>query len=391
MATASTSPRLIDSFCRHPYRLMFPLGVALSWGGIAHWALYASGWLADYRPRFHAVAQTQGFMTCLSIGFLFTMIPRLTDTAPPRAWQLQVVVAAPVGVVLAAWYAQWILAQALWLLVVLTAVGFIVQRFDGPGESRKPNGFVWIPAAMLMGVVGAAMTLGAEIAMMPATWMQAGQRMIQQGFFVGLILGVGGSLALPLMTRGEQPASGPVTRRDHLARIAHLGGAIALAASFWIEVSYSLQLAMAIRALVTFGVIAGGARLWRRPLRPGANARIIWVAAWLLPAGYLVAALLPLSYRAGLHISLIGGLAMLGLAVSAQVLLGHGGYTEFVRGWPLSALLLCACMTAALLTRVLMELDPANNFWWMGWAAGLFLMATIAWACYVGRGILRPR
>lgn len=381
----------MDELCRNPYRLLFPLGVALSWAGVSHWALHAAGLFLDYRPRFHAMAQTQGFMTCMALGFLFTMIPRRTGTAPPRPGQLLLATVGPVAVVLAAWNSRWVMAQVVWLLVALMVVEFIARRFGGPGESRTPNGFVWIPASLLLGVVGSALALLSEIAMLPLSWTLVGQRMVQQGFFVGLILGVGGSLALPLMTRGERPQAGPVTGRDRAARAAHLLGAVALAASFWVEVNHSLQLAMAIRAAVTFGVVAGAARLWRRPSRPGANAWIIWFAAWLLPAGYLVAALMPLSYRAGLHITFIGGFATLSLAIAAQVLLGHGDYPELVRGWPVAALVLCVCMSGALLARVLMELDRPRSFGWLGLAAGLFLLATIAWGRYVGPGILRPR
>jgi len=381
----------VGELCRNPYRLLFPLGVALSWAGVSHWLLHATGLFLDYRPRFHAMAQTQGFMTCMVLGFLFTMIPRRTSTAPPRPWQLVLATTGPVAVVLAAWNSQWILAQAVWLLLALMVVEFIVRRFGGPGESRAPNGFVWIPASLLLAVVGSVLALLSEIAVLPLSWTLVGQRMVQQGFFVGLILGVGGSLALPLMTRGERPASGPLTGRDRLARLAHLLGAVALTASFWVEVNYSLQVAMAIRAAVTFGVVAGAASLWRRPTRPGANARIIWCAAWLLPVGYLVAALLPLSFRAGLHIVLIGGFATLSMAIAAQVLLGHGDYPELVRGWPASALVLCACMSGALLARILMELDRVRSFGWLGLAAGLFLAGTIAWARYVGPGIFHPR
>ena len=381
----------IDEFCRNPYRLLFPIGVALSWAGVSHWALHAVGLFVDYRPRFHAMAQTQGFMTCMALGFLFTMIPRRTRTAPPQPWQLLVAAMGPVAVVLAAWNSQWVLAQAVWLLVAIVVVEFIARRFGGPGESRAPNGFVWIPASLLLGVAGSSLALLSEIGVVSLNWLLVGQRMVQQGFFVGLILGVGGSLALPLMTRGERPASGELTARDRVARVLHLLGAISLAASFWVEVNYSMQLAMAMRAGVTFGVVAGAARLWRLPSRPGANARIVWCAAWLLPLGYFLAALMPMTFRAGLHVTLIGGFATLSLAIAAQVLLGHGDYPELVRGWPASALVLCVCMSGALVARVLMEWDRARSFGWLGVASGLFLLGTIAWARYVGPGVVRPR
>jgi hypothetical protein len=384
-------PAWLDEFCQHPYRVLFPIGVALSWGGVAHWALHAAGLLAEYRPRFHAIAQTQGFMTCLAFGFLFTMIPRRTGTLPPSRAQLLGAAALPSGVVIAAWWQQWALAQALWLVAALMLVHFVARRFNGPGEARTPNGFLWIPGALVLGIAGAAITLADSMGLAAGGMALVGQRMVQQGFFVALVMGVGGSLALPLMTRGQGSDSRPVTSRDYLARLAHLVALAGLAASFWLEVYWSLRLAMIIRAVVTLGVLVGEAQLWRRPTRPGINARLVWTTAWLLPAGYAIAALLPMSYRAGLHVSLIGGFALLGLSISAQVLLGHGHYPELIRGWPISAIVLASCMTLAIGARMLMEFDAVRSTFWMGAAATLFLAATLAWFRYTGPGIMRPR
>ena len=80
---------------REPYRLFFPLGVALAWAGISHWWLHATGFLPVYRPVFHAMTQIQGFMTCFAVGFLFTMIPRRTGSRPPEVWEIGIGLLAP--------------------------------------------------------------------------------------------------------------------------------------------------------------------------------------------------------------------------------------------------------------------------------------------------------
>ena len=68
----STDLLAAGRFRRQPYLLLFPLGIALWWVGVAHWLLHSVGLLADYRPLLHATVQTQGFLTCMAVGFLFT-------------------------------------------------------------------------------------------------------------------------------------------------------------------------------------------------------------------------------------------------------------------------------------------------------------------------------
>ena len=82
-ARALTPLQAAPLWRREPYRIFFPLGCLLAWAGVLHWFLHSIGWLADYAPVFHAIAQIQGFMMCFAVGFLFTAIPRRTGTAPP--------------------------------------------------------------------------------------------------------------------------------------------------------------------------------------------------------------------------------------------------------------------------------------------------------------------
>jgi len=308
---------------RRPYLLLFPVAVALAWWGVSHWLLHAGGWLADYRPRFHALAQTQGFMTCLVLGFLLTMIPRRTRTAPPALALVAFVAAAPALAVALAWEDHWVAAQGAWLAALLALVAFIARRAGGEGEPRLPNGFVWLPAALLMAITGGLAIIVAELGA-GSQWRQLGEGLTQQGFLIGIVLGVGGALVLPLMTRDARPASGPLTWRDHLARFLHLSGAVVFAVSFWLEQTVSLPLAMALRAGVTTAVLLGCAELWRRPRRPGLTAHVIWISAWLVPVGYALAAAAPYRFRAGLHVTLVGGLALLGLLASLLIALVGG-------------------------------------------------------------------
>src|SRR6185436_15690429 len=104
--------------------------------------------------------------------------------------------------------------------------------------------------------------------------------------------------------------------------------ALCLLASFLIEQWISLPFAMALRGAVVLAVLLASAELWKRPSQPGWNRRSMWIAAWSLPLGYFLAALFPLQYKAGLHVTFIGGFALLAMSVGAHVILGHGDFKE---------------------------------------------------------------
>lgn len=367
-----------------PYLLFFPLGVALAWAGVLHWLLHALRVIPDYRPIFHAMTQIQGFLTCFAVGFLFTMVPRRTGSGPPAVWQIAVGLLGPLVTVVAAWNRQWFISQASWLLVALTLVVFAVGRFtSGKSRRRPPNAFVWIPLALLMGITGSVLTLVAPRLDPAGIWLHNfASGLVLQGMFIGFVLGVG-SLALPLMTRGAAPPDAAMTAGDWRARAGHLAGAALLVTSFWVQATWSLSLGMLLRAGVILAVYILCTELWRLPTRPGWNAWAIWTAAWMLPTGYLIGAAFPEEYRGGLHVSLIGGLALLAFVVSTQVTLGHGDYPTLRTGKPRQVLVMVVLMFAAMAARLAMEFDPRRFFVWMAVAAFCFLAAATVWLIFL--------
>ncbi len=392
--TVHVSDSLADAplWRREPYRLLFPLGVALAWAGVGHWLLYSLGVLENYRPVFHAMTQIQGFLMCFASGFLFTMIPRRTGSAPPEAWQMVVALAAPVVTASAAWEQHWMLAQAAWLVLAFTLIGFAIGRFtSATAKRRPPNSFVWIPAGLLMGIGGSLMAGVYGMLGMQYLWLHTlGLILITQGMFTAFILGVGG-LAIPLMTRGEAPADGESTAHDLLVRTAHLAAAGLLIVGFVIEARGWPSSGRLLRAVVVLAELVFGVGLWRPPSLPGWNRRLIWAAAWMLPLGYFLAAVFPAQYKAGLHVAFIGGFALLALAVSTQVVLGHGNYRTQMEGRPWQVAVIGSLVGLAVIGRILVDFDRAHFFLWLGLAAGLFLAATGLWGAFLVPKLLPGR
>lgn len=368
-----------------PYRVFFVLGIVLAWAGVGHWLLFALGIVGKLHPIFHAMTQIQGFLTCFATGFLLTLIPRRTDSAPPGKVQLAIGIIAPIGVTICAWFEKWALSQVFWLVLMGMLIGFVVPRLR-KGNRRAPNTFVWIPAAFATGITGSVLTgVGASLGREQWWLHELGQRMVLQGVFICLILGVGG-LAIPLMMRGERPADGTQSPRDRGVRALHLLAALVIVASFALEV-YAYRGALLLRGAIIATVLVLSAELLRPPKGPGLNRWVIWTAVWLVPLGYLFAAVFPGRPSTGLHLTFIGGFGLLTLAVSAQVSLGHGGMGALLAKYPLRLALVVIAMLAAVAARVSMDLDATRYVLWMGTAAALFLAATLAWLSLVARAL----
>lgn len=376
---------------REPYLLFFPLGIALSWAGVGHWLLFSVGASTRFDPIFHAMTQIQGFLMAFAVGFLFTMIPRRTGSRPPETWEVVVCAAAPVATTVAAWMQAWAWSQAAWLALAVVLISFAVRRFaSATSRRRPPAGFVWIPLSIFMGMLGSVLTAVGAIPGRDLFWLHnVGRGLVLQGMFIGLVLGVG-TLAFPLMTRGQAPADIGGSRHDRTVMALHALAALVVLASFFVEAVGSQQLALALRAAVALAVLIGAVELWRLPDQPGSNRWLVWLAGWMLPLGYAVAALWPQQATIGLHVTFIGGFALLALAVATQVTLGHRGYRAVMLGRPWQVAAIGALVLAAIGARTLMQVDPLRYHLWMGCAAALFLGATSIWAAFLGPKFARP-
>ncbi len=370
------------SLVRDPWRAFFPLGVLLAWAGVAHWLLYATGASDRYDAVFHATAQIQGFLTSMALGFLFTFVPRRTGTPPPSGPVLAAGLAAPVVVTLLAWQAHQVAAQVVWAGCIGGVALFVVRRVLSPRGARSlPAVFLWVPAAFAAAMAGAVLVAVAAAigpGQEPQLWA-LGRGWLLQGFATALVVGVGGTM-LPALTRAEPPrivaGAGP-------ARPGQSAAALLFLASFPLEVYVAPRLGLALRAAVAGGVLVGVGRLWRPPLVPGLHRRLMWIAAWLLPAGYVAAAAAPEQESAALHIAFIGTFAVLALAVALHVALSHGGRPDRLAGRPWQIWCTGLLLLAAVVFRLLVGLDPAHLRPWLALGASCFLVATLAWAALV--------
>jgi len=377
-----------DTWRREPYRLLFPLGAVLAWAGVLHWFLQSIGLIETPHVVFHSIAQIQGFLMCFAVGFLFTAIPRRTGTPPPAPWEMVVALTAPVATTISAWFERWELSQLFWMALVGTLTAFAVRRFLSARATRPPNSFVWVPLSLATGVLGSVL-IAVGAATERFSLHDLGRTILLQGMFLGLICGVGG-MVIPLLTRGEAPPDAAATRRDRLERAGHVAAWALLLATFWIENQATPRLGAALRGVLVLAVLLLSGRIDRRPTIPGTQRRLVWLSAWLVPAGYFWAALYPLQHKAGLHIVFIGGFALMCFAVATHVSLAHGGYQRLVRGHPWQVRVYGTLLLAAMVVRVFVDADRVHFLRWVGVSSALFLTASLVWGWLLARVLLVP-
>jgi len=308
---------------REPFRLFFPLGIALAWVGIGHWIAYWAGWIGAYSCLSHGLVQIQGFLFAFALGFLLTALPRRTESAPAPAWGLAAAAAALVTTTAAAFAERWWTAEGASIAVVLGMVVFAVRRFAGARAGRRPPApFVLIPIALACNVAGGVLVAWGTSRAGAAWGLAVGRLLVEQGLFLCLVMGAG-ALVLPLMAGASPPAdigSSPAVARQ---AVGYAAAGIAVVATLVAEAGGSVRVAPIVRGTIVAATLAIGAGTGRRPLRPGWNRRVAWLAVWLVPAGVVLAGLMP-DYRVpALHVTFVGGFGLLAFAVATHVTAAH--------------------------------------------------------------------
>ena len=367
---------------REPYRLLFPLGVALSWAGVAPWLAFAFGWTEQWLPVFHAMAQVQCFLACMAAGFLFTMIPRRTATPPAAAWEIGLAVLAPLGTAAFAFQERWALSQLCWTAGMITLMQFALRRFRArTARGRVPASFVWVLLAMALSVVSVVLAAVGAAGGEGRWWLhQVGRNLALQGVVTCLVVGVG-SLILPHLARGDAPAE------PRGARLLHVAAGLIFASSFFVEELVSVPAAHALRAVFAGGALIIAGRLWRPPTQAGVHRWLAWLAGWALPIGFALVALFPSHRKALLHVVFIGSFGLMSLSIALHVALTHAGLADALerRSRPVTAL--GAALCAGLFFRLLFDFDQAHLRIWLGAGAICFVLATLLWLSLATRAL----
>ena len=381
-----SSRRLRDAILSEPYRLFFPLAAVMGALGVGHWILFWQGLLHGYHGQAHALTQSQSFLMAFVVGFLMTMLPRRLGAAPARPAEIAACLAGLVGTAVFGFLGQWLLSQACALSVVGVLMAFgAKRRRESPGR-RLPDAFVLLGAGLVFGIVGGVLVGLQQLGAPP--WTNAvGRGLVQEAQFLALILGAG-HMVLPILGGHVPPGDGEDSPRGRRTRAMHGLVALGIGAGVLVE-----RLAPGNLALVRAGLLLragafladslGCMHAYRLPRVPGLHRRIALLAYWLVPAGLLFAAALPAQRIGALHVTFIGGFALLSFAVAAHVIGSHGGFSHLVAGRPWAVWGFGILFLLAMVTRVGADFLPKAYLAHLGWASVTWMIALLLWAAFL--------
>lgn len=379
-----------------PYRLLFPLGLALGLAGVLVWPLAAAGWLFSYPSVPHARIMVQGFLTAFVMGFLGTALPRLLEVPKIRLRLSLPLAAGLAGATLLHLLSLHPAGDSLYLLTLGSFVTALLlrapQRRDTP-----PPGFVLVALGLLSALAGTALILLHEAipgGSFPPPWLyRAGRLLAWQGFLLLPIMGIG-AFFLPrffgLPNRQEFPESLslPPGWLPRAAFAAACGAAVL--AGFFLEAVGALQAGCILRAAAVLVYFWREVPVHQAGFAGGSLARSLRLALAALPLGYLAIGLLPAASLTLLHIVFIGGFGLITLTVATRVILGHSGQTSLFRA-PLPAVdALLGLTLAALLLRLAPGWFPSRLLEFLAAAAFLWAAGALLWARGLFPGLRLP-
>ena len=376
-----------------PFRLLFPLGAAMGVLGVLLWPAHV--WAGTPYPLLsHAGIMIQCFLASFVIGFLGTALPRLLDVPKLRLCE-SLGFAAGILLIAALHLADRKLpADSAFLLLMLVFLGSLLVR----ARRRKdipPPGFVLVLMGLLCALFGAALQIivTAQPEVLPPQCFTLGKRLLQQGFVLLPVMGIGAFLlprffGLPSRQRFPESLKPPPGWWPRAAFAAACG--VAVVVSFGLEAWGALRAAWLLRAAAILVYFHREVPVHRAAFGRGSLAWSLRIALASTPLGYLAMALLPARHVTLVHIVFISGFSLLTFTVATRVILGHSGQSaKFAR--PLKSVAwMAGLVVLAAATRVGADWMPDLRLSHYAYAALAWAAAALVWAAAILPGVRKP-
>lgn len=383
--------------CREPYRLFFPLGICMGTVGVSPWLFYAFGWTETYSGFFHSSVQMLVYMNCFMTGFLTTFIPRVTGTSFAALGEILSFLLALLGALIFLCQGNWVMAEGCYVLWLAFLAAFMARRLlrkrkeeagsSPSGTGAPPVELVWIPVGLLQGIGGTLLLILGQLKVLSPVVIRAGKPMMEQGFLLSVVIGIGGFLLPRIMGSYRQGRLSLWGERSRI--LVHGVCVIGLLLSFAMEGMGYLPWGYGLRALIVT-VIFYGTGIFQRVGGPLAlYAWLARISAWMIAAGLWTAAFFSAYRVAVLHISFIGGFSLMTFAVATMVVMSHAGAGERLRQplWILWAILLGLAL--AVVKRVMVIFYPDVYHIFLGLASSLWVITALGWLGFMAPYLLK--
>lgn len=382
---------VLSLLCREPYRIFFPMAVFFGIAGTGHWFLYGMGLEDTYSGYFHAALQTWLYMGFFAAGFLMTAVPRFSATESSTPLETVFMLVSGILVFILLISRAWTAAASVYWVWLAGLFVFILRRFLRKGiEIKPPVEFVWIPVAFLHGFTGILLILLSQGNLIEAHLLIIGRAMVEQGFLLCLVSGVGGFLGSRLLGTHELPSPEKLRMAGYHASKLGVNAilAILLFVTFWAQPTTEYSVASFLRAVIVTAALVFNKAL-SRPKIKGLFQRLLALSFWMVVLGLWAMALRPLYRVAALHLLFMSGFGLMTFLIATMVTLSHAGQGDRLKKplWVLIAL--AFCIFSSLLIRLAAQVFPELYFRLLGAASSLWMVACVAWLVFAMPYLLR--
>ncbi len=367
------------------YQIFFTVGAINALMGVVLWLFYSLRWL-PYSPMFlHSHLMVGGFILAYTMGFLMTSVPRMTSSANPRKWEINLAILLllafwPIGF----WFDNLLDAH---LAVLITFVLYFVVSRRWTGRSIPHEYFKFIILSLCVGDVG--LLLGNK-------WMWSFL------FPLLLIVGVGSRLITGLLGYQTTSPCASVAARPNLHKklsfhFLRNGGALKawfklkssqqfcwmILASVMMLSSEAIQLAQIVLAIIFTWIAVEQWKIHQGPASKSLLAKVLWVSIvcmfvglWLNVGWDLLGSPLKM---AGMHLIFVGGFALVTLLVATRVSLAHGGYNLVFEYQSSFFIWWATLLLVSMALRFLGMIEIAALFWVASVAAWMSVILPRTW------------
>ncbi len=379
---ADVKPREFLALCfAEPFRIFFPLGLLLGAIGVALWPLFVWHAINFYPREAHLRLMIEGLMGSFIIGFLGTAGPRLLDARPFAAAETLMLLALQIISAALHLAQKQKAADAVFLVLLLVFLGFMASRARTRKDLPPPN-FVLVLLGFMNAIFGIVFMFAARQVTSGVFLNQLGVLMLNQGFVLFPILGVG-AFFFPKLLGGAKPEPADLNIATALWKRKALiatGTGLVIWISFVIEVLDWTRSAAVVRGSAVLFYFVGQGHLFEKPSGPPFLAHCFRVGAGLLVLGLFFPAVLPGFRVANMHLAFIGGFTIILFTVSTRVILGHSGQTHLFQKRLRFLIASLVLLIIAMLARVGADFFPPGRNSHLVYAALIWLIAAAVWA-----------
>jgi uncharacterized protein involved in response to NO len=376
---------------QEPFRLFFPQATLAGIIGVLLWPLYFWHVTEFYPGVAHVRIMVFGFFGGFIFGFLGTALPRMVSARTFTVPEIALLLCLHAGAV-TMFAAQKIFIGDLFVFVLLLVfLACAVRRF-GSRKDVPPPGFVLVALAFVSVLAGSILALVHQYRDIPPFWVYLQRLLATQGWVLLPMLGIG-PFILPRFFGMQSAHDFPEAMTPPPAWIKK--ALLALATGVVILISFVVEAGGWFRSGPALRCAAVAVYLWielpipRAPKAGTALGACLRTALVMLLLGLLATALFP-AYRVGLlHLTLVGGFAVITFVVATRVVLGHSGRLEKLRApnyWLLAA---TGLMLLGMATRISGDLWPLVLVSHYIYGTFSWISGVLIWAAFVLPGVLR--